>query len=650
QIPQDDPKTDGFDGLVEVNHPGGGCWEGVTPDIRPGDVIRTKAYAPDGSVRTVDQTRTADVTATRVRIVTQASSATSRDGVVEITGTAIAPNGRPLPLDQIEQRLVANRDAFDANGRRTLRAPGDGTISYDRTDNPLGNKWTATYSGLSSDDVFRAAGGTSLTGRAFAGAESRVLWLGSAPLSGQELTIFEVGLADPPGPVAGLCSGALETPDSAAPSVPTGVTATQVAPADVRIDWTASTDDWYVAGYRVFRDGAPIANVGGSYANPADSTSAFTVPTTYTDAGVSPGQHSYTVTAFDNASPQGAGATDVERVAAGIGKPYGNFSAPSAAATMTQADVTAPSETGNVTATVSGPDVTLDWTASTDDVGVSAYRVYRRAAATAPNAPGPWVQQGADVTTGTRFTDSQVTPGSYEYTVDAVDAAGNVSAKADPPATATVTPLPDTTPPADVTGLTATNSPDIHGTDVKVTWDAGSDNVGVTGYGVYRDGTKIADVNAPATSFTDVNRPAGTYSYTVDAVDSAGNRSLHKPAAVSVTVANDPPLAPHDLIAFPGRDFISATGFNPGTAYTFSVIRGTKVVSTSTPVVAGPDGLAEVNHPGGGCWNVVTPDIQAGDVVRITGGGVAEQTTVAGVTAERPIVTAVDSATGGGTV
>ena len=33
-VPQDDPKTAGFDGLVEVNHPGGGCWEGVTPDIR----------------------------------------------------------------------------------------------------------------------------------------------------------------------------------------------------------------------------------------------------------------------------------------------------------------------------------------------------------------------------------------------------------------------------------------------------------------------------------------------------------------------------------------------------------------------------------------------------------------------------------------
>ena len=649
QIPQDDDKTPGFDGLVEVNHPGGGCWAGVTPEIRPGDVVRTVAYGADGNVRTIDQTRTANVTATKVSIIKPASSATTKDGVVEITGTAVAPDGKPLPIGQIEQRLVANRDAFDATGKRTLRAGGagggDGTMSYDTTKNPLGINWTTRYAGLSSDDVYRAAGGTSLTGRKFAGAESRVLWLGVHPLTLQELTIFEVGLADPPGPVAGFCTAPLEAPDSAAPSVPTGVAATQAGANDVKISWTASTDDWYVAGYRVFRDGTAIGNVGGSYADAADSSSAFTVPTSFTDTTVPPGPHSYTVAAYDNGSPQGTGATNVEKVAAGVGKPYGNFSAESASASLTQADVTAPTVPGNVTAKVSGQDVALSWTASTDDVGVTAYRVYRRDAGTTP-----WTQLGSDVTSGTTATDAGVAPGSYEYTVDALDAAGNRSAKAGPPASVTVTPAADTTAPSDVTGLTATNAPDIHGRDVKVTWDAATDNVAVSGYGVYRDGVKIADVNAPSLSYTDVNRPTGTYKYTVDAVDSAGNRSATKPAALSVVVANDPPLAPHALIAFPARDFISATGYTPGAAYTFSLIRGNKVIATSTPIVADSTGLAEVNHPGGACWNTVTPDIQAGDVVRISSGGIAEQTTVAGVTAERPIVASVDAVTGGGTV
>ena len=39
-VPQDDPGTDGFDGIVEVNHPGGACWVGSTPDMRPGDIVR----------------------------------------------------------------------------------------------------------------------------------------------------------------------------------------------------------------------------------------------------------------------------------------------------------------------------------------------------------------------------------------------------------------------------------------------------------------------------------------------------------------------------------------------------------------------------------------------------------------------------------
>ena len=39
--PADDPGTPGvFDGLVEVNHPGGACWTDFTPDIKPGDKVR----------------------------------------------------------------------------------------------------------------------------------------------------------------------------------------------------------------------------------------------------------------------------------------------------------------------------------------------------------------------------------------------------------------------------------------------------------------------------------------------------------------------------------------------------------------------------------------------------------------------------------
>ena len=160
------------------------------------------------------------------------------------------------------------------------------------------------------------------------------------------------------------------------------------------------------------------------------------------------------------------------------------------------------------------------------------------------------------------------------------------------------------------------------------------------------------------TTYTDMNVAAGSHTYTVDAGDAVGNRSgMSNP--VSATTAVQPaspatapaPAVPHSLIGFPQRDFISATGYTPGTAYRFSVIRGGNVVSTSSPIVADATGLAEVNHPGGACWQGMSPNIQPGDRIRITApGGASEETTVAGVTDERPIITSEDAVTGGGTI
>jgi hypothetical protein len=240
------------------------------------------------------------------------------------------------------------------------------------------------------------------------------------------------------------------------------------------------------------------------------------------------------------------------------------------------------------------------------------------------------------------------------------------------PCTAKLETLPpppgsETTPPSTPTGVSATF---LNGS-VSLNWTRSTDNVGVTNYGVYRtnDATGVTtaiatvqnpDGSAPApTGFVDKNVAPGSYTYTVDAADAVGNRSTPSAGAATVATArvtapaatNAPPLAPHSLIAFPARDFISATGYTPGTPYKFEVVRNGEIISTSTPIVADSTGTAEVNHPGGACWEGVTPNIQPGDQVRIIApNGTSDATTVAGVTAERPIVTSVDSVTGGGTV
>ncbi|MFE4836378.1 hypothetical protein ACFRAU_17065, partial [Arthrobacter sp. NPDC056691] len=141
-IPQDDPATPGFDGLVEVNHPGGGCWDGVTPDIRTGDVVRVLTAPGVG-----DETFTANVT------VTQQATKTG-PGTVVMKGTAVAPGGGQIPIDQLQARIVAKKQSFVLNGKRTLRASAaagdDGTLAYD---GPGLTTWTATWTGLTGVGV-----------------------------------------------------------------------------------------------------------------------------------------------------------------------------------------------------------------------------------------------------------------------------------------------------------------------------------------------------------------------------------------------------------------------------------------------------------------------------------------------------------------
>ncbi|HSD03534.1 MAG TPA: carbohydrate binding domain-containing protein, partial [Gaiellales bacterium] len=73
-------------------------------------------------------------------------------------------------------------------------------------------------------------------------------------------------------------------------------------------------------------------------------------------------------------------------------------------------------------------------------------------------------------------------------------------------------------------------------TSAHVAWDASSDDVGVAGYDVFRDGTKVKTVNG--TSFDDTSLSAQTsYSYTVDAFDGAGNTSARSTAANVTTPA-----------------------------------------------------------------------------------------------------------------
>ncbi|UVS76713.1 cellulase family glycosylhydrolase [Actinokineospora sp. UTMC 2448] len=79
----------------------------------------------------------------------------------------------------------------------------------------------------------------------------------------------------------------------------------------------------------------------------------------------------------------------------------------------------------------------------------------------------------------------------------------------------------DTTAPSVPSGLTAGA---VTSSSISLSWNASTDNVGVSGYEVYRGTTRVATV--AGTSYTDSGLTANTaYSYTVRARDAAGNVS-----------------------------------------------------------------------------------------------------------------------------
>jgi len=184
-------------------------------------------------------------------------------------------------------------------------------------------------------------------------------------------------------------------------------------------------------------------------------------------------------------------------------------------------DTTPPTAPANLTATaVSSGQVNLAWTASTDNVGVTGYNVYRNGAFLAS-------------ATATSYSDTTTQASTtYSYTVYAVDAAGNVS-PASNTAAVTTPGQGDTQAPTSPTGVTATAA---SASQVNVGWNASTDNIGVTGYTVYRNGTAIATTSgATATAYTDTSvAPSTTYTYTIDAFDAAGNHSQPS-AGASVT-------------------------------------------------------------------------------------------------------------------
>ena len=274
------------------------------------------------------------------------------------------------------------------------------------------------------------------------------------------------------------------SPDTSSPTNPTGLVASAASETGINLSWTASTDNRGVSGYRLERCQGAACTSFAEIAQPAESN--------FADLGAPAATtYRYRVRAIDAAN---------------------NLSGYSNIASATTLDTTAPSAPGNLEfSNVSGTDVTISYTAATDNVGIASYEY-------SLNAGSTWTSVGNVVTFSLSGLSSYV---AYTVRVRARDAAGNPGNSS----AASFTTL-DTVPPTAPGNL---NASPFSQSEINLAWTASTDNRGIAGYHVERcQGAGCASFSeiaqSSATSYADSGLAAGTsYSYRVRALDQTGH-------------------------------------------------------------------------------------------------------------------------------
>ncbi|GIH94209.1 discoidin domain-containing protein [Planobispora siamensis] len=252
-------------------------------------------------------------------------------------------------------------------------------------------------------------------------------------------------------------------------------------------------------------------------------------------------------------------------------------------------DTQAPTAPGDLAYTEPSPgQIRLTWNASTDNTGVTAYDVYANDVLRTSVA--------GNVLT---YTDTQPANATVTYHVKARDAAGNQSAAGN-----AVTRRGDT---GDTQAPTAPG--DLAYTEpspgqIRLTWNASTDNTGVTGYDVYANDVLRTSVAGNVLTYTDTQPANATVTYRVRAKDAAGNQSAASNAVTRTgsgggsNLAVGKPISAsshvHTFVAANANDNSTATYWEaaPG-AYpnTLTVRLGANASITSVVVKLNPDAV-----------------------------------------------------------
>ena len=229
-------------------------------------------------------------------------------------------------------------------------------------------------------------------------------------------------------------------------------------------------------------------------------------------------------------------------------------------------DNTAPAAPDGVEAQLQNGTVQLHWEAVAD-ADLSGYRVYRKL------ENEDYQSIGVVTKTNTSYVDKKITVNQlYTYYIVAVDLAGNIS---DPSMECEISTKEDTEPPTIPESLICVGRT---GSSVLLRWNPSTDNIGVTGYRIYRDGVCIDTCSDTEYEDTDL-QTAKFYTYEITAIDDKENESEKSETCTAGTslpvITKVTPADYQNLGGDSTRIVISWDGYCPGKDYQITVTGST---------------------------------------------------------------------------
>ncbi|HEY4616821.1 MAG TPA: endonuclease [Flavobacterium sp.] len=333
--------------------------------------------------------------------------------------------------------------------------------------------------------------------------------------------------------------------DSQAPTAPTNLLASGTTDTTTTLSWTASTDNIGVTGYEVYQGAILQAtSTGTSYTVTgltASTAYSFSVKAKDAAGNSSNASNTVNVTTTSTAtlnycSSQGNSTADEK-----IGKVVFGSISNTSTGTSGYENYTALSTTAS-RGTAYTITITPSWTSTVYSEGYAVFvdynqnglftdageQVWTKATSTAATASGSFTIPSNATLGTTRMRVSMKYNGtptacetfSYGQVEDySVTISGGTA---------------DTTAPSAPTALAASGTTQ---TTTNLSWSVSTDNVGVTGYDVYRGTTLLGTVTSNSFSVTELSASTA-YSFLVKAKDAAGNISSASNTLNVTTTAN----------------------------------------------------------------------------------------------------------------